>query len=92
MTLITRPMAASPTYFYFHDDAGNTIDPRQYIIGGNNFKKLSQEVRIASPADNRFRVIAGAFYQRQSNDICRSIMSTILPPTCRSMAARDCSG
>jgi outer membrane receptor protein involved in Fe transport len=56
-------------YFYFQDDAGNTIDPRQYIVGGNNFKKLSQELRIASPAENRFRVIAGLFYQRQSNDI-----------------------
>ena len=56
-------------YFYFQDDAGNTIDPRQYIVGGNNFKKLSQELRIASPAENRLRVIAGLFYQRQSNDI-----------------------
>ena len=42
------------------DDAGNYIDPRQYIVGSNNFKKLSQEVRIASPQDNRFRVIVGA--------------------------------
>lgn len=56
-------------YLYFQDDLGNTIDPRQYIVGGNNFKKLSQELRIASPAENRFRVIAGLFYQRQSNDI-----------------------
>ncbi len=56
-------------YFHFEDDAGNEIDPRQYIVGGNNFKKLSQEIRIASPIENRFRVIAGAFYQRQSNDI-----------------------
>jgi iron complex outermembrane receptor protein len=56
-------------YFYFQDDAGNTIDPRQYITGGNNFKKMSQEIRIASPADKRLRFIGGAFYQRQSNDI-----------------------
>ena len=56
-------------YLYLFDDAGNDIDPRQYIVGGNNFKKLSQEIRIASPIENRFRVIAGAFYQRQSNDI-----------------------
>jgi iron complex outermembrane receptor protein len=56
-------------YFYFQDDAGNTIDPRQYITGGNNFKKMSQELRVASPSDKPFRVIAGAFYQRQSNDI-----------------------
>jgi iron complex outermembrane receptor protein len=56
-------------YQYFVDDDGNPIDFRQYIVGGNNFKKLSQEFRIASPVENRFRVIAGAFYQRQSNDI-----------------------
>ncbi|HXG81492.1 MAG TPA: TonB-dependent receptor, partial [Sphingomicrobium sp.] len=56
-------------YQYFYDNAGDPIDFRQYIVGSNNFKKLSQELRIASPAENRFRVIAGLFYQRQSNDI-----------------------
>jgi outer membrane receptor protein involved in Fe transport len=56
-------------WFYFHDAAGNTINPQQYIVGTNHFKKLSQELRFASPADNPFRVIAGAFYQRQTNFI-----------------------
>jgi len=56
-------------YLYFYDNAGDAIDPTQYIIGTNHFRKLSQELRIASPADKPFRVIAGAFYQRQSNDI-----------------------
>jgi outer membrane receptor protein involved in Fe transport len=56
-------------WFYFHDAAGNTINPQQYIVGTNHFKKLSQELRFASPADQPFRVIAGAFYQRQSNFI-----------------------
>ena len=31
--------------------------------------KMSHELRIASPADKPFRVIAGAFLQRQSNFI-----------------------
>ena len=54
--------------FYFLDSAGNrTINPQQYIIASDHFKKHSQEIRIASPAENRFRVIAGLFYQRQSN-------------------------
>ena len=57
------------SYFAFFDDDGNVIDPRQYITGGNNFKKMSQELRIASPSENRFRVIGGAFYQVQKNDI-----------------------
>jgi outer membrane receptor protein involved in Fe transport len=56
-------------YAYFFDNAGNAIDPTQYIVGTNNFKKMSQEVRVASPQDRPFRVIAGAFYQKQTNDI-----------------------
>ncbi|HEX7930723.1 MAG TPA: TonB-dependent receptor, partial [Sphingomicrobium sp.] len=56
-------------YQYYFDNNGDPIDPRQYITGGNNFKKMSQELRVASPADKPFRVIAGAFYQRQANDI-----------------------
>ncbi len=56
-------------YFYLQDNAGNTIDPRQFIIGTDHFRKTSQELRIASPQDERFRIVAGLFYQRQSNQI-----------------------
>jgi outer membrane receptor protein involved in Fe transport len=56
-------------YFYYTDAAGNQVNPQQFIIGTNHFKKLSQELRFASPADKPFRVIAGAFYQRQTNAI-----------------------
>lgn len=56
-------------YFYLEDNGGNDIDPRQFIIGTDHFRKLSQEFRIASPQDERFRVVAGLFYQRQSNEI-----------------------
>src|SRR5438045_2506596 len=44
-------------------------NPQQWIVGTNHFRKMSHELRIASPVDNPFRVIAGAFLQRQSNDI-----------------------
>ncbi|PJI87308.1 TonB-dependent receptor [Sphingomonas koreensis] len=54
-------------YFYYQDNAGNTIDPRQVVIGSDHFKKTSQELRVASPSTDRFRVVAGLFYQRQSN-------------------------
>ena len=54
-------------YFYYQDNSGSTIDPRQRVIGRDHFKKLSQEVRVASPADQPVRLVAGAFYQRQSN-------------------------
>jgi len=57
-------------YFYFEDAAGNLLsNPQQFIIGTNHFKKLSQELRFASPADKPFRVIGGLFYQWQSNFI-----------------------
>src|SRR4051812_27463474 len=64
-----EPQGGIANYFYFTDDAGNPIDFRQYIIGRNNFKKMSHELRVASPADQPLRFIGGAFYQRQSNDI-----------------------
>ena len=56
-------------YFYFLDNAGHTINPSQHIIGRDHFTKMSHELRIASPADSRFRVVAGLFYQRQTHRI-----------------------
>ena len=56
-------------YFYFSDSLGNTINPSQMVIGSDHFKKISQELRIASPAENRLRLVAGLFWQRQSNEI-----------------------
>ena len=54
-------------YFGFVNNAGQTIDPRQYIIGDDHFTKTSQELRIASPVEDRFRIVAGAFFQRQTH-------------------------
>ena len=56
-------------YFYFKNNAGQQIDSRQHIIGKDHFQKMSQELRVASPQDQPFRLVAGAFYQRQSNHI-----------------------
>lgn len=56
-------------YFYFQNESGSTIDPRQFTNSSPKYRKLSQEFRIASPSEERFRVVAGAFYQRQENDI-----------------------
>jgi outer membrane receptor protein involved in Fe transport len=56
-------------YFYYQDNAGRTIDPRQRIIGTDHFRKTSQELRVASPAGERLRIVAGGFYQRQTNAI-----------------------
>ncbi|MEY4502513.1 MAG: hypothetical protein RIS52_2403 [Pseudomonadota bacterium] len=68
------------TYFYFQDGAGNTILPTQRIEGSDHFKKTSQELRISSPADKRFRVTAGLFYQRQFNRIHQDYKVTGLGP------------
>jgi outer membrane receptor protein involved in Fe transport len=75
-----NPDYAGLAYFYYQDAAGNYVDPRQHIIGTDHFKKLSQELRIASPADKPFRVIAGAFYQRQSNLIHQDYIVDNLAP------------
>lgn len=56
-------------YLYYLDNAGNTVDPTQYITGGNHFKKMSHELRVATPSDKPLRLIGGAFYQHQANDI-----------------------
>ncbi|TCP34724.1 outer membrane receptor protein involved in Fe transport [Sphingomonas sp. BK235] len=67
-------------YFYYQDAAGNTIDPRQRVIGRDHFKKTSQELRVASPADQPFRIVAGGFYQRQSNLIFQDYQIPNLGP------------
>jgi outer membrane receptor protein involved in Fe transport len=57
-------------YFALYDSEGQFVsNPQQYILYTNHFRKLSQELRIASPADQPIRVIAGAFFQRQTNFI-----------------------
>ncbi len=67
-------------YFYFEDAAGNDIDPRQYIVGKEHFKKMSHEVRIATPQENRLRALVGAFYQRQTNHIYQNYLVDGLAP------------
>lgn len=67
-------------YLYLWDAAGNTIDPRQKVIGSDHFKKFSQELRVASPSSERLRVVAGAFYQYQSNDIHQDYQVANLAP------------
>ena len=67
-------------YFYFSDSLGNTINPSQNVIGSDHFKKVSQELRIASPSENRLRLVAGLFWQRQSNEIYQDYKVANLDP------------
>ncbi|MDE2410306.1 MAG: TonB-dependent receptor [Sphingomonadales bacterium] len=68
------------SYFAYVDAAGNTIDPRQNVIGTDHFKKMSHEIRIASPSSAPLRFVGGLFYQRQSNDIHQDYKITGLGP------------
>jgi iron complex outermembrane receptor protein len=61
---------------YFYDDAGDLIDPTQVIKGKDRFEKTSHELRISSPQDNRFRYVAGLFWQRQVHDIEQNYVIT----------------
>jgi outer membrane receptor protein involved in Fe transport len=54
---------------YTTDDAGNFINTSQYIQSRDYFKKTSHELRVASPMENRFKVVAGLFYQKQTHNI-----------------------
>jgi iron complex outermembrane receptor protein len=61
-------------YFYFRDNAGNNVDPRQHIVGTDHFTKMSHELRIATPSDKPVRAILGAFYQKQTNHIFQNYL------------------
>jgi outer membrane receptor protein involved in Fe transport len=42
-------------------------NPRQFIVGRDEFWKNSHELRIASPSTDRFRFVAGLYFQRQNH-------------------------
>jgi len=54
---------------YFYDNDGNLVNPNQYIVSDDSFSRMTHELRLASPADRPVRLIAGAFYQRQTHNI-----------------------
>jgi outer membrane receptor protein involved in Fe transport len=55
--------------YYIFNDAGDYIDPTQYILGKDLFRKQSHELRISSSKDSRLKYVAGLFWQRQTHDI-----------------------
>jgi outer membrane receptor protein involved in Fe transport len=54
---------------YWYDNDYNLIDPSQYIVSDDSFKKMSHELRFTSPADKRLRMVGGLFLQRQEHNI-----------------------
>jgi outer membrane receptor protein involved in Fe transport len=51
----------------FRNDAGDLINPAQTTVSHQLFTKQSHELRLSSPTDRRFRMVAGLFFQRQTN-------------------------
>lgn len=54
---------------YWYDNNYDIIDPSQYIQGKDKYRKTSHELRIASPADQPFRFVAGVYMLDQFHDI-----------------------
>ncbi len=65
---------------YITDKNGNAIDPSQYIKGVDKYSKTSNELRVSSPQDSRFRFSVGAFAQRQTHDIQQDYLINNLSP------------
>ncbi|MCL6682911.1 TonB-dependent receptor [Sphingomonas alba] len=54
---------------YWYDNDYNPLLPNQLIQADDSYKKMSHELRVASPSDKRLRLIGGLFYQRQEHNI-----------------------
>ncbi|MBS0226903.1 MAG: TonB-dependent receptor [Proteobacteria bacterium] len=54
---------------YWLANDGSLVNPSQYIQARDGYGKTSHELRIASPLENRFRVVGGLFMQTQTHDI-----------------------
>jgi outer membrane receptor protein involved in Fe transport len=55
------------------------INNTQYILGTDQYRKMSQELRVATPKDNRVRFIGGLFYNRQEHYILQNYRIDQLP-------------
>lgn len=56
-------------YTNFPTATGGFIDPTQSQILFDKYGKHTHELRVVSPSENRLRLTAGAFFQRQTDEI-----------------------
>lgn len=61
--------AFAPYYVSFFNQDGSILDPTQRYRGRDHYSKHSEELRISSPSENRWRVTAGLFFERQTDRI-----------------------
>jgi len=57
---------------YIYDNHGSLIDPSQYIKEYDYFTKLSNELRVSTPADQPLRFVGGVFFERQGHYILQN--------------------
>lgn len=57
-----------PGYTKFDDGQGGFLDPTQSYHNHQHLTKQTHELRVSSPATDRFRLTAGFFVQRQANE------------------------
>lgn len=78
-------------YSYFYDalygfgayatgPGGSPINIGESLLSDNRYRKISQELRIASPAEDRFRVLAGLYYEHQTDTITANYQILGLDP------------
>jgi outer membrane receptor protein involved in Fe transport len=72
----------APYYYgnYITDAAGNLINPSQFVVGKDRYTKESHELRVASPVGDRFRYVAGLFYEKQEHNIEQNYLIFGLDP------------
>jgi outer membrane receptor protein involved in Fe transport len=77
---------------YFYDNAGDLVNPNQYIESDDSFTKCRTNCASLRQAEKRVRLVGGLFYQRQTHKIEQNISSTILPMRSPYPAPRAISG
>jgi iron complex outermembrane recepter protein len=51
---------------------GNPVMPQEYVIGGDNYEKWSNELRVSTPEDQPLRATVGLFIERQLHNISQN--------------------
>jgi iron complex outermembrane recepter protein len=54
---------------YWTDNAGKPIMPQEFVIGGGNYQKWNNEIRVSTPLRYPVHATAGLFIERQLHNI-----------------------
>lgn len=57
---------------YFYDNAGDLVNPNQFIQGNDRYRRAFGEIRVSSPQEAPLRFIGGVFWQRQYHRITQN--------------------